>query len=64
MKKIEIIKNSKGYNSCCTNCGKSQPGGNPQPLLVYFKEDGETRGSYYTVCSRTCAEELKEDFEK
>lgn len=53
---VRILKNNKGYNCPCWNCGKEQEGRKKQPYLVYYKNKDEKRGHNLPVCSVECVE--------
>lgn len=56
----KVKKNNLGYNGCCDYCGKSQPGRNKQPYIVYYKRDDEKRGHNLIACSNDCVNRILE----
>jgi len=57
MTQVKIKKTITG-NCGCYNCGKRQVGLAPQPYTVWYKLDGDKRGTNAPMCSKECAEKF------
>ena len=51
---VKAKNNTMKYNGACYICGKIQDGGKPQPHLVWYRYDGQKRGTNKPICSYLC----------